>query len=142
MAAVLFATMAILRLLPLLCLVVATARALERADVAPPYTVLTDKDIKEENTHGLPYAPGKSAVDCAEQCAKRADCVAISWNAPASPIHDGNCNFKCRVGLIAHDPGEQAVIVKKGLNLCNQPAPAPAPVVACVSPRSTRHTAP
>tara|TARA_B110000208_G_scaffold172553_1_gene215667 strand:+ start:271 stop:1575 length:1305 start_codon:yes stop_codon:yes gene_type:complete len=85
------------------------------------YTVVQDRDISDNNKLG--YGPGNSALDCAQQCAAKYNCVAVSWNAPLSKIHDMNCNFKCKADTLVVDKGEQVVIVHKGENRCNVPPP-------------------
>jgi len=58
------------------------------------WDILQDTDFPG-NTKTEPYGPGTSASDCADQCAARDDCVAVSWNGPNSHYHDNMCNFKC-----------------------------------------------
>eukprot|EP00039_Didymoeca_costata_P001279 m.51219 g.51219 ORF g.51219 m.51219 type:complete len:846 (+) comp10717_c0_seq2:16-2553(+) len=95
----------------------------------PPYKIIPDTDLIGQN---LGYGPGKSATDCAEQCMAKDNCVGISWNAPASRIHDGNCNFKCFVDKYVKDVGEQAIMVRnKTANLCQIPPPPPPPYEPC-----------
>ena len=62
------------------------------AATAGAWTVLQDTDFPG-NDRGSTHAG--SAEECADACAKRFDCAAVSWNGPASSYHDGNCNFKC-----------------------------------------------
>lgn len=105
------------------------------ASLAPPYKVLGNTDINENSRWNIGYGKGTSVQDCADQCSKKANCVAISFNAPTSPIHDGNCNFKCFVDKIVEDKGEQAIILRNETNLCKVPPPPPPPIIAnCTGP--------
>ena len=67
------------------------------ASCAAGWTVRNDTDWTS-NCRQNPYGKGKSAVDCADQCQKRADCAAVSWNGPRSAAADSFCNFKCSTG--------------------------------------------
>ena len=85
------------------------------------WTVIPNADWPGNCKHS-PYAPGKSAGDCATQCLARSDCVAVSWNAPGSPAADGNCNFKCSSAHQAVLKHEQGVLVRPGSPaLCDAP---------------------
>ena len=95
---------------------------------ATPWKVLQNADWPT-NCHSSPYSHGNSAVDCAGQCLERADCVAVSWNAPGSPSHDGSCNFKCSSKGQTVLAGEQGVLVRPGsADLCALP---PFPPASC-----------
>ena len=99
------------------------------------WTVIPDTDFPGNCPHNT-YGPGKSASDCADQCAARTDCVAISWNGPSSHYHDGNCNFKCTTLGQHEDKGEDAVIVHPKENRCKvPPAPTPAPTPETLCPK-------
>eukprot|EP00937_MAST-01D_sp_MAST-1D-sp2_P003242 g3242.t1 len=89
------------------------------------WTVLQDTDFRG-NDRGSQGAG--SAEECADACAKRYDCAAVSWNGPSSQYHDGNCNFKCAGILRSHAKGEQAVVVHPLKNLCHAPSPPPTPL--------------
>ena len=73
---------------------------------AASWNVLQNTDFPG-NCHVNPDGPGASVEDCADQCAARSDCVAVSWNGPQSKYHDGNCNFKCTTLGQHADEGEQ-----------------------------------
>lgn len=91
------------------------------------WTLLNDTDWPRQNCKTSPYGKGKSASDCADQCQKRLDCVAVSWNSPTSSPKDSACNFKCHAEGQHTDKGEVGVVVRPGKNLCNEPPPAPTP---------------
>ena len=84
-----------------------TTTAAANLSTATNWTVLEDTDFLGGNCPHNPFGPGKSVEDCADQCAARNDCVAVSWNGPNSPIHDLNCNFKCVTIGKRKDVGEQ-----------------------------------
>ena len=86
------------------------------------------QDIDWPHNCKNPYHPGTSASDCADQCFARADCVAVSWNSPASRAHDSACNFKCSTKGQTKLKGELGVLVRpNSKDLCDMPPPPPTP---------------
>ena len=96
------------------------------------WTLLNDTDWSHTDCQD-PNPPGKSAEDCANQCFKRQDCVATSFNGPESGSKDGRCNFKCNALAKVFLKGEIGVVVRPGQNLCSRgpPTPAPTPAILC-----------
>jgi hypothetical protein len=86
------------------------------------WNVLNDTDFPHNCQN--PYHPGASVEDCAEQCQKRSDCAAVSWNGPKK---DKGCNFKCSTEGPTKLVGEQAIVVRADKSFCGQPPPPPAP---------------
>eukprot|EP00041_Stephanoeca_diplocostata_P009558 m.148036 g.148036 ORF g.148036 m.148036 type:complete len:892 (+) comp17789_c0_seq1:131-2806(+) len=115
-----------------MCLVLASSgnAAVGGTDPSPLYSVLENTDVNDNSRWNIGYGKGTSAQDCANQCNNMQNCVAISFNGPASPIHDSNCNFKCYVEKLVQDKGEQTIVLRNGTNLCTVPPPPPPPVIA------------
>ena len=88
------------------------------------WTVRNDTDWTA-NCPQNPYGKGKSAEDCADQCQKRQDCAAVSWNGPRSAAADSFCNFKCSTDGHRKKTGEEGVVVRLGKNFCKNPPPTP-----------------
>ena len=91
------------------------------------FAVLNNTDLSGPAGSQIAIKPGRSALDCAQQCDAMAGCVAVVWNGPASTIHDGMCGFKCVATGRRDDPGEQAVIVRPNEDRCHSPPPPPPP---------------
>lgn len=59
-----------------------------------PWKVLKNTDWFGNNCVINPYGHGKNVEDCADQCAARCDCTAVSvWRSGSQA---GGCNFKCK----------------------------------------------
>ena len=91
------------------------------------FRVLNNTDLRGPPGTQIAVKPGGSADDCATQCLAMPRCVAVVWNGPGSQYHDRKCGFKCSAAGRRADPGEQAIIVRPGVDKCAAPPTPPAP---------------
>jgi hypothetical protein len=95
-----------------------------------PWKVLNNTDWTANNCPD-PYADASGIEECADMCAARCDCVAVSA-FKLSPNHGksaSSCNFKCESSGAVANTALDAVIVRPGASRCSglivPPSPKP-----------------
>ena len=89
--------------------------------VSKPWKILNSTDWKANNCPN-PYAVSSGIEECADMCAARCDCVAVSAFKTSLSSGKGasSCNFKCNSSGAVANNGLDAVIVRPNAERCSE----------------------